>query len=228
VPSEASIGIAAPIIVILLRILQGLAVGGEHGGAMTYVAEHAPAGRKGRFTSFIQAGGPCGFLLSLVVVLACKAFMSEAFWTTVGWRVPFLFSFGLLAISLWMRLKLSESPIFQEMKAKGELTANPFVRSFTYPGNKKRLFVALFGVSAGMNVISYTATFRTLSFLESTMRMDETVAQMILVFTAIVAVSSTLFFGRLSDRIGRKASIVGSYILVLRSIGPSVITPIPN
>ena len=220
VPSEASIGIAAPIVVILLRVLQGLAVGGEHGGAMTYVAEHAPAGRKGRFTSFIQAGGPCGFLLSLVVVLACKAFMSEAVWIRVGWRLPFLLSFGLLAISLWMRLKLSESPIFQEMKAKGELSANPFVRSFTYPGNKKRLFVALFGVSAGMNVISYTASFQTLSFLESTMRMDETVAQVILVFTAIVAMSSTLFFGRLSDRIGRKASIVGSYILVLLLLFP--------
>lgn len=220
IPSAASIGIAAPIIVILLRILQGLAVGGEHGGAMTYVAEHSPLHRRGQFTSFIAAAGPGGFVLSLIVVLACKATMSEATWADGGWRVPFLLSFGLLAISLWMRLKLSESPVFQAMKEEGEVSGNPFVESFTYPGNKKRLFTALFGISAGMNVIAYTSSFLALNFLSTTMRVEGTAAEIIVGISVLSAIASTILFGRLSDRIGCRTSLVWGYALTLLLLFP--------
>src|ERR1035437_4136493 len=136
---------AAPVLVIGLRILQGLALGGEYGGAAIYVSEHAPAGRRGYFTGFIQASVVGGFVFSLLVVLACKFGFGEAVWAAWGWRAPFVLSLGLLAISLWMRLKLSESPVFRAMQEEGELAGNPFVESFTYPGNKKRIFVALLG-----------------------------------------------------------------------------------
>jgi MFS family permease len=219
-PSAATIGIAAPIIIVLLRILQGLAVGGEQGGAMIYIAEHSPPHRRGFFTGFIPACGPGGFVLSLVVVLASKVMMSDTTWTNWGWRVPFLLSFGLLAISLWIRLKLSESPVFRAMKEEDELARNPFVESFTYPGNWKRLIIVLFGVSAGMNVISYTAEFSSLSFLKSTMRLDDTAAEIILCISAGMGVAGVIFFGRLSDQIGRKASLVWGYALTLLLLFP--------
>ena len=153
IPAAADIGYWAPGIVILLRIMQGLALGGEYGGAAIYVAEHAPFQRRGYFTSYIQASVVGGFVLSLVVVLGCKAAMSDATWNAWGWRVPFLLSLLLLAVSLWMRFKLSESPVFKAMKEAGETSGNPFVESFTYPGNKKRIFIALFGIAAGLTVI---------------------------------------------------------------------------
>ena len=152
VPSVETLGLAAPVIVILLRIMQGLALGGEYGGATIYVSEHSPPGRRGYYTGFIQASVVGGFVLSLAVVLGCKLMMSEITWATWGWRVPFLLSLALLAISLWMRFKLSESPVFQAMKAEGTMSANPFKESFTYPGNKKRIFVALFGVAAAIGM----------------------------------------------------------------------------
>ena len=152
IPSAASIGIAAPILIIGLRIAQGLALGGEYGGAAIYVAEHAPPRRRGYFTSFIQASVAGGFILSLAVVLLTKGAMSTDAFADWGWRIPFLLSLVLLAVSLWMRLKLSESPVFKAMKAAGETAGNPFVESFTHPGNLKRLFVALFGVAAGLTV----------------------------------------------------------------------------
>ncbi len=166
VPSAASIGWWAPAIVIFLRILQGLALGGEYGGAAIYVAEHSPPDKRGFYTSFIQASVVGGFVLSLVVVLACKASMSVETWNDWGWRLPFLLSILLLVVSLWMRVKLNESPVFKAMKEDGELAANPFVESFTYPGNKKRLFIALFGVGAGLTAIWYCSMFSGLSFLK--------------------------------------------------------------
>ncbi|MFA7586515.1 MAG: MFS transporter, partial [Novosphingobium sp.] len=145
IPSAQSIGMAAPVIVILLRILQGLALGGEYGGAAVYVSEHAPPERRGFYTGFIQASVVGGFVLSLLVVLGCKALLSDANWNDWGWRVPFLISLLLLALSLWMRFKLAESPVFKAMREESELSGNPFLESFTYPGNRKRIFIALFG-----------------------------------------------------------------------------------
>ncbi|ATY34566.1 MFS transporter [Sphingomonas psychrotolerans] len=219
VPSYAAIGMAAPVLIILLRICQGLALGGEYGGAAIYVAEHSPPGRAGFHTSFIQASVVGGFILSLAVVLLSK-FALAGVWDSWGWRVPFLFSILLLAISLWMRLKLSESPVFKAMKEAGETAANPFIESFTYPGNGKRLFVALFGIAAGLTVIWYTSMFSVLSFLSGPMRLDPTAAQLITGGSAILGMGFFLFFGHLSDRIGRKIPIVAGYALTLVLLFP--------
>ncbi|WP_375397053.1 MFS transporter [uncultured Sphingomonas sp.] len=220
VPSAASIGLWAPAIVILLRILQGLALGGEYGGAAIYVAEHSPPGKAGFYTSFIQACVAGGFILSLAIVLLTKAAVTPTAWDGWAWRFPFLFSLALLAISLWMRLKLSESPVFCAIKARGELVRNPFVASFTYSGNLKRLFVALFGIAAGLTVIWYTALFSTLQFLQSTMRVDETMAQLIVGFGGGAGLFWFILFGRLSDRVGRKAPIVIGYAMTLVLLFP--------
>ena len=220
VPSAAQIGLWAPAIVIGLRILQGLALGGEYGGAAIYVAEHAPPGRSGYYTSFIQASVAGGFILSLAVVLAAKQGFSADVWAAWGWRVPFIFSLALLAVSLWMRLKLSESPVFKQMKAAGETASNPFIESFTYPGNLRRLFVALFGIAAGLTVIWYTAMFTVLSFLQQTMRVEETTAQLIVGAGAAAGLFWFVLFGWLSDRIGRKLPIALGYALTLILLFP--------
>ena len=221
IPSAASIGLWAPAIVIFLRILQGLALGGEYGGAAIYVAEHAPMKKRGFFTSFIQSAVVGGFVLSLLVVLGCKAAMSDATWIAWGWRVPFLLSIVLLGISLWMRLKLSESPVFVAMKEEGELAANPFVESFTYPGNKKRIFIALFGVAAGLTVIWYTAMFSGLNFLKSAMHIEDTFAEIIVGIAALIGMGFYVYFGHLSDRVGRKKPIVIGYALTLLLLFPT-------
>ncbi|ABD26393.1 General substrate transporter [Novosphingobium aromaticivorans DSM 12444] len=221
IPSAATIGLAAPAIVILLRVLQGLALGGEYGGAAIYVAEHAPGGRRGYYTSYIQASVVGGFVLSLIVVLSSKALMSDAVWNDWGWRVPFLVSLALLAISLWMRMKLSESPVFQAMKEEGELAGNPFVESFTYPGNKRRIFIALFGIAAGLTVIWYTAMFSGLSFLKSAMRMEDTLAEVVVGIGATLGMGFFIYFGSLSDRIGRKKPIIIGYAVTLLMLFPT-------
>lgn len=220
VPSAASIGLWAPAIIILLRVGQGLALGGEFGGAAVYVAEHAPPHRRGYYTSFIQAAVVGGFILSLLVVLGCKAVFSPAQWAAWGWRVPFLLSLILLAVSLYMRAKLSESPVFQAMRAAGETSGNPFVESFTYPGNVRRIFVALFGVSAGMTVIWYTSMFSPLSFLTGPMRMEDTAAQLIVGAGALLGVGSYILFGAWSDRVGRKLPVAGGHLAALILVFP--------
>ncbi len=220
IPSAETIGYAAPALVLLLRVLQGLALGGEYGGAAIYVVEHAPPGRAGYTSSYIQASVVGGFILSLVVVLGFKGAMPAEVWNEWGWRGPFLFSILLLAISLWMRLKLSESPVFAAMKAAGETAKNPFVESFTYPGNMKRLFVALFGIAAGLTVIWYTAMFTTLSFLTGPMRMEETAAQLIVGAGAVGGLVFYLIAGHVSDRIGRKKPIVWGYAATLLLLFP--------
>ncbi|WP_404336769.1 MFS transporter [Sphingomonas sp. MMS12-HWE2-04] len=219
VPGYAVIGAAAPITIIVLRILQGLALGGEYGGAAIYVAEHSRAGRAGFHTSFIQASVVGGFVLSLAVVLTAKLLLGDV-WMAWGWRAPFLFSIVLLAVSLWMRLKLSESPVFQAIKEAGETARNPFVESFTYPGNWKRLLVALFGIAAGLTVIWYTAMFSVLSFLSGPMRLDPTAAQLITGGGALLGTVFFVLFGRLSDRVGRKKPIVIGYALTLVLLFP--------
>jgi MFS family permease len=220
IPPAASIGIAAPILVILLRILQGLALGGEYGGAAIYVVEHAPGNRSGYFSGYIQASVVGGFVFSLIVVLACKAVFSDETWAAWAWRLPFILSLGLLAISLWMRFKLSESPVFRQMKEAGELSGNPIKESFTYPGNKKRIFVALFGIAAGLTVIWYTAMFTGLSFLKGPMRMDETWAEIIVGLSAGMGMIFFVLFGHISDKIGRKKPVVIGYALTLALLFP--------
>ena len=220
IPSAETIGYAAPALVLLLRVLQGLALGGEYGGAAIYVVEHAPPGRAGYLSSYIQASVAGGFVLSLIVVLGFRGAMPAAVWSEWGWRGPFLFSIVLLAISLWMRLKLSESPVFAAMKAAGETAKNPFVESFTYPGNLTRLFVALFGIAAGLTVVWYTAMFSTLSFLQGPMRMEETSAQLIVGAAGAAGAVFCLIAGRVSDRIGRKKPIVLGYAATLLLLFP--------
>ncbi|MXP28453.1 MFS transporter [Porphyrobacter algicida] len=220
VPGAASIGIVAPIIVIGLRILQGLALGGEYGGAAIYVAEHAPPEKRGFYTSFIQASVVGGFVLSIIVVIACRTLIPADDFAAWGWRVPFLLSLALLAISLWMRLKLSESPVFQAMKSAGETSANPFVESLTYPGNKRRIFVALFGVAGVLTVIWYTAFFYGLSFLRGPMRMNEELTETIMLIAGLISMSFYILVGRWSDQVGRKKPIIIGAIATLVLLFP--------
>ena len=220
VPSFASIGIAAPAILIALRILQGLALGGEYGGAAVYVAEHAPANRRGFYTGFVQASVAGGFLLSLIVVLATKAALGAEAWGEWGWRIPFLLSILLLAVSLWMRLKLKESPVFQEMKAKGELARNPLKESFSTRRNAGLILVAMLGIAAGLTVIWYTAHYSALFFLQNSLRVDETVAAALVGTAVVISFAWFVLFGWLSDRVGRKKPIVIGYALTLVLLFP--------
>ena len=219
-PSAASIGIAAPIILITLRIAQGLALGGEYGGAAIYVAEHAPPGRRGFYTSFIQAGVIGGFILSLIVVVGTQWLVGPEIWADWGWRLPFLFSLALLGISLWMRLMLRESPVFTAMKKAGTQSKNPIKEAFTYPGNKKRMLVAMIGIAAGFTVIAYTVMFQALYFLQSGLHVSPGVAQLLVGGSAFAGMGAFVYFGHLSDRIGRKKPIVIGYALVLLLLMP--------
>jgi MFS family permease len=220
VPDAATIGLVAPAIVILFRILQGLALGGEYGGAAIYVAEHAPPEKRGYYTSYIQASVVGGFVLSIAVVLLCRWAIPPEQFSAWGWRIPFLLSLILLAISLWMRLKLSESPVFRAMKEAGETAKNPFTESFTYPGNKKRIFVALFGVTGILTTIWYTAFFSGLSFLRGPMRVEEHTVELILLAAGMIAMGFYLVVGKWSDRIGRKKPIVIGALLTLLLLFP--------
>ena len=220
IPSAASIGLAAPIIVIGLRILQGLALGGEYGGAAIYVAEHAPPEKRGFYTSFIQASVVGGFVLSIIVVLACRAIIPADDFAEWGWRIPFLLSIALLGISLWMRLKLSESPVFQAMKEAGETSSNPFKESLIYPGNPKRIFVALFGITGILTTIWYTAFFSSLSFLRRDMRVDESTVEWILLIAGFISMSFYIVVGKWSDRVGRKKPIIIGAIATLALLFP--------
>lgn len=220
VPPEAAIGIAAPIIIILLRIIQGLALGGEYGGAAIYVSEHAPDGKRGFFTSFIQASVAGGFILSILVVLGTKSMITDEAWDAWGWRIPFVFSLLLLAVSLYMRLKLNESPVFKALKDAGETSANPLKESFTYPGNKRRILVALFGIAAGLTVIWYTAMYGVLFFLTGPQRVENWVAETVVGLGAMAGLFWFVFFGWLSDRIGRKKPIVLGYAATLVLLFP--------
>ena len=221
IPTVDTIGIAAPIIVIILRIFQGPALGGEYGGAAIYVAEHSPPEKRGYYTSFIQASVAGGFVLSIAVVLACRFLIPEDSFNAWGWRVPFLLSIILLGISLWMRLKLSESPVFQAMKAEGKIAGNPFIESFTYPGNKKRIFVALFGITGILTTIWYTAFFSGMSFLRGPMHVDDLTVELILFFSGIIVMSFYLIVGKWSDRVGRKKPIIVGALLTLLLLFPA-------
>jgi MFS family permease len=212
-PTYASAGIWAPVLLVGLRLLQGLALGGEYGGAAIYVAEHAPPGKRGQYTSWIQVSVAGGFLLCVLVVLACRHAMSTADFEAWGWRVPFLASLLMLAISLYIRLKLSESPVFKAMKEAGTTSKNPLLDSWRHPGNKGRILTALFGVGAGLTVIYYTSQFYTLYFLQGTARVAEEEALLYMAVGAVIAAPFYVVFGALSDRFGRKRLLLLGYAL---------------
>ncbi|UUR08708.1 MFS transporter [Sphingomonas glaciei] len=219
-PTYEKAGLLAPILLVSLRLLQGLALGGEYGGAAIYVAEHAPPNKRGQYTSWIQVSVVGGFLLSLIMVLACRGALTPDEFDAWGWRIPFLASIIMLAISLYIRMKLNESPVFKAMKEAGTTSRNPFKDSLTYPGNIKRVLVALFGVAAGLTVIYYTSQFGTLYFLQGTARVGETEALLYMAAGASLAAPLYVGFGALSDRVGRKKILLTGYALTLVLLFP--------
>jgi MFS family permease len=215
-PDYQSIGISASILLLFLRVLQGLALGGEYGGAAVYVAEHSPAEKRGFYTSFINAASAGGFLLSLCVVVVANLFIPKDAWLAWGWRVPFLFSLVLLGVSLWVRLLLHESPVFRAMQEEGTVAKNPLRESFDSWVKWRHVLVALFGVAAGLTVTYYTAQFQSLYFVQNAMRIDDTPARLIVGSTAAISLFWYVFFGWLSDKIGRKPPIlIGNLLAVL-------------
>jgi MFS family permease len=219
-PTYASAGLVAPVLLVILRCLQGLALGGEYGGAAIYVAEHAPPGKRGQYTSWIQISVVGGFLLAVVVVLSCRLLMSPEDFNAWGWRLPFLLSLIMLAISIWIRLKLSESPVFQAMKEAGTTSKNPIMDSLREPGNFGRVMTALFGVAAGLTVIYYTSQFGTLYFLQNTARIGETEALTYMAVGALLAAPLYVGFGWVSDHIGRKKLLLAGYALAALLVFP--------
>ncbi|MFZ6801494.1 MFS transporter [Undibacterium sp. Di24W] len=214
-PTYADIGIAAPILLVTLRCLQGLALGGEYGGAATYVAEHAKTGSRGYATSWIQICATLGFLLSLMVVLLCQTFISPAEFKIWGWRIPFLISIVLFGVSLYVRSRLSESPIFLEMKAAGKLTSRPMRESFLEWSNLKIVLSSLFGAVAGVGIIWYTGQFYALFFLTKTLKVDPPLAFILIGIALTLAIPCYQLAGKLSDRFGRKRIMMIAFILAI-------------
>jgi MFS family permease len=219
-PSYASIGIAAPVILILLRLLQGLALGGEYGGAATYVAEHAPHGKRGAYTSWIQTTATLGLFLSLLVILGVRIWLGTERFEAWGWRIPFLVSLVLLGVSVWIRLKLNESPLFQAMKNEGKTSKAPLTESFARWDNLRIVLIALFGLTAGQAVVWYTGQFYTLFFLTQILKVDAQTANLLIAASLLLATPFFLVFGALSDRIGRKPIIMGGLLLAALTYFP--------
>ena len=211
-PTYASIGIAAPIMLVVLRMLQGLALGGEYGGAATYVAEHAAPGKRGFNTSWIQSTATLGLLLSLLVVLSCRYLTGDQF-EVWGWRLPFLLSIVLLGISTWIRMSMHESPAFVKMKAEGKTSKSPIRESFGKWENLKIVLIALFGINAGQAVTFYTAQFYVLFFLTQMLKMDPAQANLLLIISVVIGAPFFIFFGWLSDRVGRKPILMLGLLL---------------
>jgi MFS family permease len=207
-PSYESIGVLAPVALITLRLLQGLAVGGEYGGAATYVAEHAPEGKRGFYTSWIQTTATLGLFLSLVVILVIRLEMGNETFAAWGWRVPFLLSALLLGVSLWIRLKLNESPVFRKMVAEGKTSSNPIKDSFANKKNLKLVLLALFGLTAGQAVVWYCGQFYALFFLERVLKVDPVLTNILIATALLLGTPMFILFGWLSDKIGRKPIIL--------------------
>jgi MFS family permease len=215
-PTYASVGLLAPSILILLRLLQGLALGGEYGGAAVYVAEHVPDNKRGYYTSFIQVTATLGLFVSLGVILAVKKMMSDADFKAWGWRVPFLLSIVLVMISLWIRMTLKESPLFASIKAQGKASVSPLRESFGNWANLRIVLLVLFGATAGQGIVWYTGQFYALSFLQTVLKIDLATASIIVAVALLLAMPFFVIFGALSDRIGRlKIMMAGNLIAAL-------------
>jgi MFS family permease len=219
-PGYAAIGVAAPVILITLRLLQGLALGGEYGGAATYVAEHAPKGRRGFFTAWIQTTATLGLFLSLLVILACRTAMGTEAFEDWGWRVPFLLSILLLAISVYIRMQLNESPVFMKMKAEGKASKAPLTESFARWDNLKVVIMSLLGGTAGQAVVWYTGQFYALFFLLQMLKIDPQTANLLIAGSLLIGTPFFILFGSLSDRIGRKPIIMAGCIIAALTYFP--------
>ena len=219
-PTYATIGLAAPIILLLIRVLQGLALGGEYGGAAVYVAEHVPDEKRGFYTSFIQITATLGFFMSLAVSIIVQNSMSAAAFNTWGWRVPFIISIFLVAVSLYIRLRMKESPIFSQIKTAGMTSAKPLVEAFTQWENLKRVLISLFGATAGQGVVWYTGQFYALFYLQTVLKVHRRSAEYIIAIALLLAMPLFVFMGALSDRIGRKWIMMAGCLLAAVSYMP--------
>ncbi|MBC7380201.1 MAG: MHS family MFS transporter [Burkholderiaceae bacterium] len=219
-PNYASIGAAAPIILIALRLLQGLALGGEYGGAATYVAEHAPHGKRGAYTSWIQTTATLGLFLSLLVILGVRTSLGEAAFADWGWRIPFIVSILLLAVSVWIRLSMNESPAFRKMKAEGKTSKAPLTESFGQWKNLKIVILALIGLTAGQAVVWYTGQFYALFFMTQALKVDSATANIYVAGALLIGTPFFILFGSLSDKIGRKPIIMAGCLLAALTYFP--------
>jgi MFS family permease len=219
-PTYSSIGVAAPVLLIALRMLQGLALGGEYGGAATYVAEHAPHGHRGYFTSWIQTTATLGLFLSLLVILGTRSSMPEADFASWGWRIPFLLSIFLLAVSVYIRLSMNESPAFQRMKSEGKISKAPLSESFAEWKNLKVVILALFGLTAGQAVVWYSGQFYVLFFMTQVLKVEATTANLLVAASLVIGTPFFIVFGSLSDKIGRKPIIMLGLLLAVVTYFP--------
>ncbi|MFJ2990087.1 MFS transporter [Collimonas sp. NPDC087041] len=219
-PNYATIGITAPIILIVLRILQGLALGGEYGGAATYVAEHAPDDKRGAFTSWIQTTATMGLFLSLLVILGVRSAVGEEAFSAWGWRIPFLVSVILLAVSVWIRLSMNESPAFAKMKAEGKTSKAPLTEAFGQWKNLKLVILALIGLTAGQAVVWYTGQFYALFFLTQSLKVDMSTANILIALALLLGTPFFVIFGSLSDKIGRKPIIMAGCLIAALTYFP--------
>lgn len=215
IPSYETIGIVAPLLVLLLRLLQGLALGGEYGGAATYVAEHAPADRRGFYTSFIQTTATLGLFVSLGVILAVRQSVGVDTFSSWGWRIPFLLSAVLVAISIYIRLRMQESPLFAKIKSEGKISVNPIKESFGKPENLKMVLLALFGATAGQGVVWYTGQFYALSFLQKTCNLEFVQSNYVIATALVIGTPLFIVFGSWSDRVGRKYIMMAGMLLAV-------------
>ncbi|HQR33524.1 MAG TPA: MFS transporter [Blastocatellia bacterium] len=214
-PTYKTIGIAAPILLILIRVLQGLALGGEYGGAAVYVAEHVPDHRRGFYTSFIQITATLGLFVSLAVILSVQSLMSKESFSAYGWRIPFLLSILLVGLSLYIRLKMKESPIFQHIKSTGMTSAQPLKEAFTNRENLKRVAISLFGATAGQGVVWYTGQFYALFYLQTILKVNPRTANIIVAVALLIGLPLFTVFGALSDKVGRKRLMMAGCLLAV-------------
>jgi MFS family permease len=214
-PSYSTIGISAPILLVVFRLVQGLALGGEYGGAATYVAEHTPSGRRGAFTAWIQTTATLGFFLSLLVVLGVRLSVGESSFAAWAWRIPFIFSIVLVSMSVWIRLSLHESPVFLKMKADNAASKAPIKEAFGQWKNVRLVLIALFGLVAGQSVIWYAGQFYALFFLTQTLKVETVTANLLIAVALVIGTPLIVFFGSLSDRIGRKPIMLTGFLLAV-------------